>query len=64
LGYLYLGYRKILGVPTIIFVVLAIVIYFILGILTTGIVTFIFAILLALDGWQKGDGEKGFINAE
>ncbi|HVB95769.1 MAG TPA: zinc-ribbon domain-containing protein [Nitrososphaerales archaeon] len=64
LGYLYLGYKKVLGVQTIVFVVLALVIYFILGIFTLGILPFILAIVLAVDGWQKGSGQKGFINAE
>jgi len=64
LGYLYLGYKKVLGVPAIVFVVLALVIYFIVGLFTIGIVTFIFAILLFVDGWQKGSGQKGFISAE
>jgi len=64
LGYLYLGYSKVLGVPAIVFVVLALVIYLIIGVFTFGIVSFIFAILLLVDGWQKGSGQKGFINAE
>jgi hypothetical protein len=64
LGYLYLGYKKVLGVSAIVFVVLALVIYLIVGVFTLGIVSFIFAILLAVDGWQKGSGQKGFISAE
>jgi hypothetical protein len=64
LGYLYLGYKKVLGVPTIVFVVIVLVIYPILGVFTIGIGTFIFAILLFVDGWQKGSGQKGFISAE
>jgi hypothetical protein len=64
LGYLYLGYNKVLGVPAIVFVVLALVIYLIIGVFTFGIVSFVFAILLLVDGWQKGSGQKGFINAE
>jgi hypothetical protein len=64
LGYLYLGYKKVLGVPAIVFVVLALVIYFILAIPTGGLLSFVLAIVLAVDGWQKGSGQKGFINAE
>jgi hypothetical protein len=64
LGYLYLGYKKVLGVPAIVFVVLVRVIYFVVGLFTLGIVTFILAIMLAVDGWQKGSGQKGFISAE
>jgi hypothetical protein len=64
LGYLYLGYKKVLGVSSIVFVVLALLIYVIIGFFTVGIVSFILAILLAVDGWQKGNGQKGFISAE
>jgi zinc ribbon protein len=64
LGYLYLGYKKVLGVPAIVFVVLVLVIYFVVGLFTIGIVPFILAIMLAVDGWQKGSGQKGFISAE
>jgi hypothetical protein len=59
-----LGYNKVLGVPAIVFVVLALVVYLIMGVFTIGIATFIFAVLLFVDGWQKGSGQKGFINAE
>ncbi|MGH9918423.1 MAG: hypothetical protein ACRD6W_06100 [Nitrososphaerales archaeon] len=64
LGYLYLGTKKVLGLSTIVFVVLALVLEIILGIFTIGILSFVFAILLAVDGWQKGNGGKGFISAE
>jgi hypothetical protein len=63
-GYLYLGFKEVLGVPTIVFVVLALIIYVGLGYFTLGIVTLVVAVLLAVDGWQKGSGEKGFIAAE
>lgn len=63
-GYLYLGYKKVLGVQAIAFVVIALVLYIILGFFTIGILSFVLAILLAVDGWQKGSGQKGFINAE
>jgi hypothetical protein len=64
LGYVYLNYRKVLGVPTIGFVVIAIILYFVLGFFTFGIITFILGVLLAIDGWQKGEGQRGFISAE
>jgi hypothetical protein len=64
LGYVYLGTRKVLGVPTIAFVILALLLDIILGIFTLGIASFLFAILLAVDGWQKANGGKGFISAE
>ncbi|MDA4117091.1 MAG: zinc ribbon domain-containing protein [Thaumarchaeota archaeon] len=63
-GYLYLGYKRVLGVPAIAFVILAIVVYFFIGIFTIGIGSLIIAILFAVDGWQKASGSKGFINAE
>jgi zinc-ribbon domain len=64
LGYLYLGYSKVLGVPAIIFVVLVIVIDVITGLFTLGLLPLVLAILFAVDGWQKGAGRKGFINAQ
>ena len=64
LGYLYLGTKKVLGLSTIAFVLLALVLDIVLGFFTFGIVSFVFAILLAVDGWQKANGAKGFINAE
>ena len=64
LGYVYLGTKKVLGVQTIVFVFLALVIFIILGIFTGGIASFVLAILLAVDGYQKGSGGKGYISAE
>ena len=64
LGYVYLGTKKVLGVPTIAFVILALFLDIILGIFTAGIASFLFAILLAVDGWQKANGGKGFVSAE
>ena len=64
LGYVYLGYKRVLGVPAIVFVILAVVLYIIIGFLSFGIGALIVAILLAVDGWQKGSGAKGFISAE
>jgi len=64
LGYVYLGTKKVLGVQTIVFVFLALVLDIILGIFTAGIASFLFAVLLAVDGWQKANGGKGFVSAE
>jgi hypothetical protein len=64
IGYLYLGYKRVLGVPAIAFVIVAIVVYFVIGLVTSGIGSLIIAILLAVDGWQKASGQKGFINAD
>jgi hypothetical protein len=63
-GYLYLGTKKVLGLSTIVFVALAFVLDVVLGFFTFGVLTFVIAILLAVDGYQKADGGKGFISAE
>lgn len=64
LGYVYLGKRKVLGMSTVLFVLLVLVLDIILGILTAGLAGFVIAILLAVDGWQKANGGKGFVGAE
>jgi zinc-ribbon domain len=63
-GYLYLGYRRVTGVPTGVFVVITFIAYIIFGLFAFGIITLIIAIVLAIDGYQKGDGQRGFIPAE
>ena len=67
-GYWYLGFKKVLGIPSPIFVVLGIILG-ILGLIwqiTLGIVVLIVSIILAFDGYKKGRGEKGldFISTE
>jgi len=64
LGYWYLGYRRVLGVPTTVFIVLALIVYIILSIFTAGIITLLIAIVLAIDGYQKAEGQRGFIPAD
>ena len=64
LGYVYLGTKKVLGVQTIAFVFLVLLLDIVLGIFTATIVGFVFAVILAIDGWQKANGAKGFVNAE
>ncbi|MDA4123613.1 MAG: hypothetical protein OK456_10580 [Thaumarchaeota archaeon] len=64
LGYLYLGTKKVLGLSTILFIIVALILQILLGIFTVGILSFVFAVLLAVDGWQKAKGSKGFISAE
>lgn len=64
LGYWYLGYRKVLSVPTTVFVVVALIVYIVVSLFTAGIVTLLLAILLAIDGYQKGEGKRGFVPAE
>lgn len=64
LGYLYLGYRKVFGLPTILFVIVVFLVDIVLGIFTFGLVPLIIAILLAYDGYVKAKGEKGYVNTE
>jgi len=64
IGYLYLGYRKVLGLPPILLVVVLLVVDVLLGIFTFGLIPLIIAILLAYDGYVKAKGEKGYINTE
>lgn len=64
LGYAYLGYNKVMGVQTIVFQVLMIIVYFLAGLVTVGFVSLVIAILLAVDGYQKAAGLKGYISAE
>lgn len=64
LGYIYLGTKKVLGVPTIGFVLIALVIDILIGSFTGGLASLVFALLLAVDGWQKANGGKGYISAE
>lgn len=64
LGYLYLGYKKVLGLPALLFVLVALVIFILLGTYTFGLLSFVLAILLAYDGYVKANGEKGYISTE
>jgi uncharacterized membrane protein YvbJ len=64
IGYLYLGYKKVLGLPTILFVFVVLIIDVVVGVFTIGLVPLLLAILFAYDGFVKAKGEKGFINTE
>lgn len=64
LGYLYLGYRKVFGLPTILFVIVVFLVDILLTGLTLGLAPLILAILLAYDGYVKAKGEKGYVNTE
>ena len=64
LGYLYLGYKKVLGIPTFGFVVGMLVVFSLIGFFTAGLISLILAVVLAIDGYQKAQGQKGFIPAE
>jgi len=64
IGYLYLGYRKVLGLPTILFVFVVLVFDVVVGFFTLGVVPIIPALFFAYDGYLKAKGEKGYINTE
>jgi len=63
IGYWYLGYRTVFGVPTTVFVTLALIVYIVVALFTAGIFTILIAILLAIDGYQKARGDRGFVPA-
>jgi hypothetical protein len=64
IGYLYLGYKKIFGLQTILFVIVVFIIDIVLSIFGLGIVSLILVLVLAYDGYVKAKGKKGFISAE
>ena len=64
LGYLYLGYKRVFGLATILFVVVLLLFDILLGTLTLGLGPMILAILLAYDGYVKAKGEKGYVSTE
>jgi uncharacterized membrane protein YvbJ len=64
IGYLYLGYKKVLGMPAIGFVGVILIIDIIVGIFTFGILSLIIALVLAYDGYLKANGGKGYIGTE
>ena len=64
LGYLYLGYRRVFGLPAILFVIVLLLADIFLGLFTFGLVPLILAILLAYDGYVKANGEKGYVTTE
>ncbi|MDA4113979.1 MAG: hypothetical protein OK474_08030 [Thaumarchaeota archaeon] len=64
IGYLYLGYKKVLGIPTIAFVFVILVVDIVIGFFTFGLISFIIAIVLAYDGYLKANGGKGYIGTE
>jgi len=64
LGYVYLGYAKVMRVNAAAFVALMIVLYFVAGVVTDGLASLVIAALLSADGYQKGAGLGGYISAE
>ena len=63
-GYLYLGYKKVLGIPTILFVFIVLIVYIALGIFTFGLLELVVGLLLAYDSYVKAKGERGVIETE
>ena len=64
IGYLYLGYKKVFSMPTILFVFVVLIIDIVVGFFTIGLIPLILAILFAYDGYVKAKGEKGYISTE
>jgi len=63
-GYLYLGYKKVLGLSTILFVVLVLIVYIIIGVFTFGLLELVIGIILAYDGYVKAKGERGYLGTD
>jgi len=63
LGYVYMGYHKVMGVQVAVFVVLMVIVYFVAGIVTDGLASLVISIILAVDGHQKASGLRGYIGA-
>jgi len=64
LGYVYLGYAKVMKLQAGLFVLSMIVVYFLAGIATDGLVSLAIGVLLAIDGYQKASGLSGYISVE
>jgi zinc-ribbon domain len=63
-GYLYLGYKKVLGIPTILFVVIVLIVYIIIGVFTFGLLELVVGIFLAYDGYVKAKGRRGYLGTD
>ena len=63
-GYLYLGYKKVLGLSTILFVIVVLVVYIIIGFYTFGLLELVIGIILAYDGYVKAIGERGYLGTD
>jgi len=64
IGYLYLGYKKVLGIQTILFVVIVFIAYVIIGAFTFGLLELVIGIILAYDGYVKAKGERGYLGTD
>lgn len=64
IGYVYLGYKKVLGIPTILFVVVVLVFELVVGLFSFGLLSLLTALILAYDGFVKAKGERGYLGTE
>jgi len=64
LGYVYLGYAKVMRLQVAVFVLLMIMVYLLAGVATEGLASLAIGILLAIDGYQKASGLNGYISVE
>ncbi len=64
IGYLYLGYNRVQGVPTILFIVAMLVLEVVAGVFTFGLFSLFIAIFLAYDGFVKAKGQRGYLNTK
>ncbi len=64
IGYIYLGYKKVLGLPPVVLVVLLLVIEVVVGFFTFGLLSLFIAIFLAYDGFVKAKGQRGYLGTE
>ncbi len=63
-GYLYLGYKKVLSIQTIFFVAIVLIVYIVLGFFTFGLLELVVGIFLAYDGYVKARGERGYLGTD
>jgi uncharacterized membrane protein YvbJ len=64
IGYMYLGYRRVLDIPTILFVLIVLVVYIVIGFFTFGLLELVLGIFLGYDGYIKAKGERGYLHTE
>jgi zinc-ribbon domain len=64
IGYIYLGYRKIMGISTILFVILLLILYILGGLFLLGLLDLIVGLVIAYDGYVKAQGERGILGAD
>jgi hypothetical protein len=66
LGYWYLGYRKVLGIHPVLFLIMiwiveAVIAFFITSL---GILSLLISLFVAYDAYVKAKGKPGWVNAE